>query len=85
MNIHLRIEQLILEGLDFPPGQQHLIQASVEAELTRLLMVGELSPSLTQGTALPRVPTSGIQLTSDNPTQIGQQIAQSLYLGIGRE
>jgi hypothetical protein len=85
MNIHLRIEQLILEGLDFPPGQQHLLQASVEAELTRLLTVGGLSPSLTQGIALPRLPTSGIQLTSNNPTESGQQIAQSVYGGIGRE
>ena len=85
MNIHLHIERLILDGLDFPPGQQHLLQTSVEIELTRLLTDGGLSPSLAQGIVLPRMSTSGIQLTSNNPTQIGQQIAQSVYRGIGHE
>jgi hypothetical protein len=63
--------------------QRHLLQASVETELTRLLTDGGLSPSLAQGTALPRLSTSGIQLPGNNPTQLGQHIAQSVYGGIG--
>lgn len=85
MNINLHIERLVLEGVNISPGQSHLLQASVETELTRLLTNGGLSPSLAQGTALPRMSTIGIQLTGNNPKQLGQQIAQSVYGGIGHE
>lgn len=85
MNINLHIERLILDGVSIAPNQRHLLQASVEAELTRLLTDGGLAPGLAQGTALPRLSTSGIQVTSNNPIQLGQQIAQSVYGGIGHE
>ena len=85
MNINLHIERLVLDGVDIAPGQQHVLQASITTELTRLLTDRGLAPSFAQGIALPRLSTSGMQLTSNNPTQIGQQIAQSVYRGIGRE
>ena len=85
MNIKLHIERLVLDGVNIAPGQRYLLQASVETELTRLLTDGGLSPSLAQGTALPRISASGIQLTGNNPTQLGQQIAQSVYGGVGHE
>ena len=85
MNVKLHIERLVLDGVNIAPGQDHLLQVSVETELARLLTDGGLSPSLAEGIALPRMSTSGIQLTGNNPTQIGQQIAQSMYEGIGHE
>jgi len=85
MNINLHIERLVLDGVDIAPGQRHLLQASVETELTRLLTDRGLTPSLAQGVALPRLSISGMQLTGNNPTQLGQQIAQSVYGGIGHE
>jgi len=85
MNITLHIERLVLDGVPIAPDQRHLLQASVEAELSRLLTNGGLSPTLAQGTAVPWVSTHGIQLTNNNPTQIGQHIAQSVYGGIGHE
>jgi hypothetical protein len=62
-----------------------VLQAAVATELTRLLTDGGLAPSLAQGTALPRLSTDGIQLTDNHPTKLGQQIAQSVYGGIGHE
>lgn len=85
MNINLHIERLVLDGVNIAPGQRHLLQASVETELTRMLTEGGLSPSLAQGINLSRVSANGIQLTGNNPTQIGRQIAQSVYGGIGHE
>jgi hypothetical protein len=85
MNINLHIERLVLDGVNIAPGQRHLLQASVETELTRLLTDGGLSASLAQGTVLPRLSTGGIQLTGNNPTQLGRQIAQSVYGGLGHE
>ena len=85
MNINLHIDRLILDGVTIAPNQRHLLQASVEAELTRLLTDGGLASGLAQGTALPRLSTSCIQVTGNNPAQLGQQIAQSVYGGIGHE
>ncbi len=85
MNIKLHIERLILDGVVISPGQRHLLQTSLETELTRLLADGGLSPSLAEGAALPHVTASGIQLAGGNdPTRLGQQIAQSVYGGIGK-
>ena len=85
MNINLHIERLVLDGVNIAPGQRHLLQASVETELTRMLTEGGLSPSLAQGTAVPRMSTDGMQWTNNNPAQIGRHIAQSVYRGIGHE
>jgi len=86
VNIKLHIERLVLDGVNLAPNQRHVLQASVETELTRLLTEGGLSPNLAQGTALPRMSTNGLQLTDgNNPMQLGQQIAQSVYKGIGHE
>jgi len=85
MNINLHIDRLVLDGVNIAPGQRHLLQAGMEAELTRLLRKGGLSSSFAQGIALSSMSASGMQLTGNNPTQIGHQIAQSVYRGIGHE
>lgn len=85
MNINLHIERLVLDGVNIAPGQRHLLQASVEMELTRLLTDGGLASSLAQGVALPRLSAGAMQLTGSNPAQLGRQIAQSVYGGIGHE
>lgn len=86
MNIQLNIERLILDGIDLPRHQGPLLKASVEAELARLLSTGGISPSLAAGVALPRIAVGNIQLNAtNNPAQLGQQIAQSVYGGIAHE
>ncbi|RCJ29424.1 hypothetical protein A6770_22090 [Nostoc minutum NIES-26] len=83
MNINLHIERLILDGVNISPSQRTLLQAAVEAELTRLLAQG-LAPGLLQGDTIPSVTTGNVQITtSSNPTVMGQQIAQAVYRGIG--
>jgi hypothetical protein len=83
VNINVHIERLILNGVNIRPGQRHLLQSSVETELTRLLTNGGVSPSFSEGIALPHVFANGIQLAGGNdPVQLGRQIAQSVYGGI---
>jgi hypothetical protein len=85
-NIIVTIDRFILDGLDLPYHQRPQLQAAVEAELTRLLVAEGLAPGLITGGALARVPAGAIQLTGDNdPTHLGQQIAQAVYGGIGHE
>ncbi len=85
MKINLHIDQLALEGVDIAPGQGHVLQASVIRELTRRIAEGGVSSGLSAGHAQSRLNTDSIQLSNNNPTQIGQQIAQSVYGGISRE
>jgi hypothetical protein len=84
VNIHLHIERLILDGLPVGPGQGARVQAAVEGELARLLAGGGLAPGLQAGGALPGVSAPSIQLApGSSPAQMGVQIAQSVYGGIG--
>jgi len=85
MNINLHIERLILNGVNLQQGQRHLLQTSVTGELTRMLTEGGVSHRLAHGTDSSRIVTTGIQLTSNNPKQLGQQIAQSVYGGISND
>ncbi len=85
MNINLKIEQLILDGIDLPRHQRPLLQASVEAELGRLLTSGGLASGLQNGEVVPRLSTNTIHLTGNSdPTTLGQQIAQAVYGGLGQ-
>jgi hypothetical protein len=85
MNIHVHIERLILDGLPIGVGQGALVQATVEAELARLLVQGGLAPNLQSGGALAGLRAEAIRVTAESsPAQLGQAIAQSVYAGIGK-
>jgi hypothetical protein len=84
MNINVNIERLIFDGVSIPHAQRPLLQAAVEAELGRLLLKSGLASSLVEGGAVPSVNAGNIQLNNNsNYTQMGQQIAQAVYRGIG--
>ncbi|MGH8527538.1 MAG: hypothetical protein ACREXY_26010 [Gammaproteobacteria bacterium] len=84
MKINLHIERLVLDGFPMERGRASLVQAAVEAELTRLLASGGLSDDLQSGSALYNVRTAGIQLANDgSPARLGEQIAGAVYGGIG--
>ncbi len=83
MNIELHIERLVLDGLPIEHSQGPLVQAAVEAELTRLLAENGLASQLQSGGALPHLNANAIQLPpGGRPAQLGQQIAQSVYGGM---
>jgi hypothetical protein len=84
MNIQLHIERLVLDGLPIERAQGPHVQAAMEAELSRLLTEHGLATDLQAGGAVPSINANGIQLSSgSSPTQLGTQIAQSVYGGIG--
>ena len=85
MNVNVHIERLVLDGLPITRSQGTIVQAAVEAELARLIVAGELKTDLLGGGARPYASADVIQLTSDNdPRRLGQQIAHSVYGGIGQ-
>ena len=85
MSINVHIERLILEGFSVSDAQSPIIGAAVERELARLLATGGLERSLQSGGAWATVPVGAVQLTASKPAQLGRQIAQAVYGGIGRE
>jgi len=86
MKIQVDIARLVLDGMAFSAGQRPLLQATVEAELRRLLTVGGLNPALLAGGASPSLRVNAMQLPGNNdPVQLGQQVARSVYGGIGVE
>jgi len=84
MNIKLHIERLVLEGLPVTRSQGPLVQAAVEAELSRLLTEGGLAAELAAGGAVPSVLAEGIKLAGSSPANIGRQVAKAVYGGIGK-
>ncbi len=83
-DIHLHIERLILDGLPIDRAQGAHVRAAVEAELSRLMTAHGLAPDLQTGGAVPSIRADGIQLApGSSPAQMGRQIAQSVYSGIG--
>jgi hypothetical protein len=85
MNINVSIERLVLDGLPVSSAQGPLIGAAVETELPRLLVTGGLEMSLRSGGAWPNLPVGIVHLTASKPAQVGQQIAQAVYGGIGQK
>lgn len=86
MNINLHIDRLVLDGIPFDSHQRPMLQQALQVELTRLLANGSLHPNFAGGIALHKLTLPGIQLAENpKPTQLGQQIADALYGGIGHE
>jgi len=80
MNINIDIEKLVFEGMAMSPSQRRLLQASVEAELGRLMATEGIPDKWKAGGV---VPSGAIQLKpGTNSTQMGQQIARGIYGGM---
>ncbi|MHC5939141.1 hypothetical protein [Nostoc sp.] len=83
MNINIDIEKLVLEGMSISPSQGRKLQGLVEAELARLLRTEGLPHNWSSGGVVSHVPSGAIQVKpGSNPTQMAQQIAQTVYRGM---
>jgi hypothetical protein len=77
--IQLNIERLVLDGLDIPPGQRHLLQAGIEVELARMLRQGGVVSPLGGG-AYDRISAADVMFAPGNdPQPLGHQIARSVF------
>jgi hypothetical protein len=85
MAIRVHIERLVLDGLPIDRRQGVQVQVALERELARLLTMSGLHPELASGRAVPSIQADRINLGLEvSPTRLGQQIARSVYGGIGR-
>lgn len=85
MNVRLHIERLVLEDLPIARTQRALVQGAVEQELARLIEVNGVARNTMAGGARASVPPTVMDMAEGmTPVQLGQQIAQAVYQGIGK-
>ena len=83
MNINIDIQKLVLEGMSISPSQGRKLQGAVEAELGRLLRTEGIPDNWQAGGVVSHVPSGAIQVKpGSNPTQMAQEIAQTVYRGM---
>lgn len=79
MTLKLHIESLALEGVDVPRSQRPHLQAALEAELARLMMVYGVPEALQRGGRIGRLPANLTVEGKRSPTELGEAIARSIY------
>jgi hypothetical protein len=84
MNIRIDIDRLVIEGVPIASREAALIRASVERELTRLVADGGIHLQMQSGVALARVAAPAIKMKRESPARFGENIARSVYGGIGK-
>jgi hypothetical protein len=80
-DIHLHVERLVLDDVLLPHGTGARLQTTVESELTRLLAQGDITGRLVAAGAVRAV--SGVEVRLGTGPDIGTQIAQAVFEGIG--
>jgi hypothetical protein len=84
MNVRLHIDRLVLDGLSLGAADRPHLQASVEAELTRLIAAGGIASSFASGAAVPAVRAPQMTFAPGaKPAQLGSAIAGAVYGGVG--
>ena len=82
-NVELYIEELVLHG--FAPGDRYPIGEAVEQELTRLLTVQGVPPSLAQGKEVASLDGGAFEVMAGaKPEAIATQVAQAIYGGLSQ-
>jgi hypothetical protein len=80
--IEVRIERLILDGVQIPPRERAMLGAALEAEIGRLLIESGWGTGITS-VSLPSLRAENIQWPSAwDASQLGVQIAQAVYGGL---
>lgn len=84
MNVRLHIERLVLDGFAVTPSQRTKLVDAVEAELSRLILVGSVSSSAAAGFSVPAVNGGAVAAGSPfNPVSFGHEVARAVYSSIG--
>lgn len=85
MNVRLRIDRLVLDGIAVPEIDRPQLREAVERELARLIGEGGVSTSFETGTAWPAVDGGDLRIQQGvSARDLGVEIAGALYGGLRR-
>jgi len=83
--ITVDIKHLILDGFSMTRFEQRRLQVAMQAELEQLLAADHRAARLLQNGTLLRAPAASFEYRpGQDAEQLGRQIAQAVYKGIGR-
>ena len=83
MNVDVRIERLVLEGLPLADREGAVVAASLATELSRLLRETEIEPHLHAPIAVPSVAGGVVRLAPDvGAVAVGRQLAGAVRTGM---
>ena len=82
MNMEVRIDRLVLEGIDLAHADRPRLQAAVEIELSRLL-AEQHALGVASGGAVPVVRGGDLRLGGP-ATELGGRIARAVHEGLAR-
>ena len=81
MNINVHIERLVLDGVSLSPDDRPVLQATIESELSRLILQ-QGWPAPSRSTQVYRVAGNSVQIGQTiDAASLGQQIARSVHGG----
>ncbi len=82
MSVTVRIDRLVLDGLDLAPGHPQRLRTSLESELARLLALPKASGMA--GGATPHLRTHDVPMRRDvSPEAIGRHVARAVHRRLG--
>lgn len=79
MKTKLKIEHIFLEGFELSHSQIPKLQVALEVELARLCNLHGIPPSIHTSSYIHKLAIPFGENYNQNPQQIGQQAAQSIY------
>ena len=83
MKIAVHIERLVLDGLPVRHGQASQVRTALEGELTRLLRMGDVSPDLLAGGAIPSMRAGTVSVNAQTSGRsVGRDIGRAIYRGM---
>ncbi len=83
MSISIHIERLVLDGLPLQPGDGTLLQATVEAEVSRLFSEGGIPGDLQHSGNQARVSAPVLHLNSTSDAKLlGVQLGEGIYSAV---
>ena len=82
MKIVLRVDRLVLDGIEVTPGSAPRIRAAVERELSRLFANSQSAVRFESG-ALARIAAPDIRVTrSEPPVSVGRSVGAAVHAGL---
>jgi hypothetical protein len=84
VNLEVRIERVVFDGIAVEPGDRARVRAAIEAELARRLAADGVAAGLMAAGAVPSVPGGAVEPGNGrDPQRLGRQVARAVHAAIG--